>query len=264
MLTHCGLVTPYRVRYFGHWPMQWLVVCWSPSHYLNNCWLDICQCYPGYSWEPNWKSMGTEISRVAWQFCDSLTQFQRLELQIKHIESCIAAQDTAVRSLRSLSHPHPDRMYWMKEEGERIKNSREKLRAEVVCVEQQINEASNQLAALLELRATKVSCPADPLRNNDVVITPKRCHFDVITLLLRHVFGGWMRISYMRNVMPEADRKARTSNYICITSVSMGYTRYSFVPVCPWYLLLAQHSWYHSTAPAECCSTSLAPFTSMV
>ena len=43
--------------------------------------------------------------------------------------------------------------------------------------------------------------PADTLRNNDVVITSKRCHFDVIaskwrrfdvmpTLLLRHVFSG--------------------------------------------------------------------------
>ena len=43
--------------------------------------------------------------------------------------------------------------------------------------------------------------PADTLHNNDVVITPKRRHFDVITskwrrfdvkttLLLRHVFGG--------------------------------------------------------------------------
>ena len=46
-----------------------------------------------------------------------------------------------------------------------------------------------------------LSLPGDPLRNNDVVITSKRCHFDVITckwhrfhvittFLLRHVFGG--------------------------------------------------------------------------
>ena len=45
---------------------------------------------------------------------------------------------------------------------------------------------------------------ADTLRNNDIVITPKRCHFDVIiskwrcfyvktTLLFRQVFGGYKR-----------------------------------------------------------------------
>ena len=48
-------------------------------------------------------------------------------------------------------------------------------------------------------------CPADTLRNNDVVITSKRRHFDVITskwrrldvittLLLRHVFSGCHRV----------------------------------------------------------------------
>ena len=45
---------------------------------------------------------------------------------------------------------------------------------------------------------------ADTLRNNDIVITPKRCHFDVIiskwrrfdvktTLSFRQVFGGYKR-----------------------------------------------------------------------
>ena len=49
-------------------------------------------------------------------------------------------------------------------------------------------------------------CPANTLRNNDVVITSKQRHFDVITskwrrfdvittLLLRHVFRGWTRNS---------------------------------------------------------------------
>ena len=50
------------------------------------------------------------------------------------------------------------------------------------------------------------NCPADTLRNNDVVITSKWRHFDVITskwrrfdvittLLLRHVFSGWVATS---------------------------------------------------------------------
>ena len=51
--------------------------------------------------------------------------------------------------------------------------------------------------------ATPIHFPADTLRNNDVVITSKRCHFDVMTskrrrfhvittLLLRHVFSGFL------------------------------------------------------------------------
>ena len=53
------------------------------------------------------------------------------------------------------------------------------------------------------LCAGPVLCPAVTFCNNGVVVTSKRCHFDVITskwrrfdvittLLLSHVFGGWL------------------------------------------------------------------------
>ena len=42
--------------------------------------------------------------------------------------------------------------------------------------------------------------PPDKLRNNDVVNTPKRRHFEVIASLLRQVFGGqWRQIWYHSN-----------------------------------------------------------------
>ena len=54
----------------------------------KQCWLHICQCYPGYSWEPNWKSMGPEISRVAWQFCDTISETGAPNKTHRKLHSC--------------------------------------------------------------------------------------------------------------------------------------------------------------------------------
>ena len=36
ILSHCGLVTSYGVKYFGqNWFRPWFVACSAPSHYLN-------------------------------------------------------------------------------------------------------------------------------------------------------------------------------------------------------------------------------------
>ena len=85
----------------------------------------------------------------------------------------------------------------------------------------------------VQRRIYAVLDPEDPLRNNDVVITPKRRHFDVITFkwrrfviimtsLLRHVFRGsgdelidnpWFsRVWVPDNVIPVSWQNALPSN----------------------------------------------------
>ena len=53
---------------------------------------------------------------------------------------------------------------------------------------------ATQITSNLTVCEPACSGPADTLRDNGVAITSKRHPFDVITLLLRHVFGvggGW-------------------------------------------------------------------------
>ena len=54
MLTHCGLVTPYGIRYVDqHCFRQWLVICLVPSHHMTRGRLIV-----------NWTIKGTTVNKL--------------------------------------------------------------------------------------------------------------------------------------------------------------------------------------------------------
>ena len=63
------------------------------------------------------------------------------------------------------------------------------------------------------------TCPAHPLLSNDVVITSKRCRFDVITtLLLSHVFDGCLESVHDRQLMTDV-LICQVSDYMYVSLV---------------------------------------------